>query len=592
MATLNGTAGNDVLVGDDANAAGVGGDDTIHGGAGDDVIDGRGGNNFLYGDDGDDTFKLGTQAVQSGHLHTVIDGGAGFDTVEFSGTNFFYVYSIDGSTIGLEEKTGLSGTILGNHIATGIEALRLDGGNATIDLDDEQQGLKIISNAASADIWTGLGDDTVLGGAGSDIVHYDGGNDKILMGGGNNGLDIEAISNQVNHVIVDGAPIDSIYIHSDAIRDVGAYIDFAAHTIVMGSTTFDTGHIERVSAVSSDHAVTALGDDNENDILIGNDFGTAPVIIDGRGGYDELSGYGNVTLWGGGDSDYIYADEGNVWVSGDGSSTDSAQHPSSSFGGSDTITTGSGNDHVYGNAQFAVPGTPDGADHIYAGFGNDYVNGNAGADRIEGGPGSDRIYGGADDDLLFGDDDFDPPFGQPGNDHLNGNKGRDTLHGGAGNDELYGGQDGDQLYGEDGNDTASGDAGDDWISGGAGLDTLIGGAGRDEFAFQGADAAFSTSGQNAGAADLISDFKQGDDSFALGFATTAILTGVQADFAAALVMAQQLLDTHAGDHEVAAIHVGLDTLLFYAADAGGHIDSAIRLLNVDPAVLTATDFVN
>ncbi len=85
-----------------------------------------------------------------------------------------------------------------------------------------------------------------------------------------------------------------------------------------------------------------------------------------------------------------------------------------SFGSnsSDTITTGSGDDSIYGMG---------GADTLEGGYGNDY---------LEGGSGKDTLFGGADDDRLIG---------MSGTDILRGDDGNDTLDGGTGNDLLDGG---------------------------------------------------------------------------------------------------------------------------------------------------------
>src|SRR3989440_13058071 len=71
MATLNGTAGNDNLIGgaDADTINGLGGDDFLAGGSGDDSIVGGTGNDTIYGDGGNDW----------------IEGGAGNDSVSGSG---------------------------------------------------------------------------------------------------------------------------------------------------------------------------------------------------------------------------------------------------------------------------------------------------------------------------------------------------------------------------------------------------------------------------------------------------------------------------------------------------------------------------
>ncbi|MEL7405639.1 MAG: RHS repeat-associated core domain-containing protein [Cyanobacteria bacterium J06558_2] len=89
--------------------------------------------------------------------------------------------------------------------------------------------------------------------------------------------------------------------------------------------------------------------------------------------------------------------------------------------GNDTITTGDGDDRLWGNQ---------GWDLITSGDGNDTLNGNYGNDTLEGGNGNDLYLGDAGNDLL---DDGNFNLGQ---DILNGGTGNDTLRG-MGDDDTY-----------------------------------------------------------------------------------------------------------------------------------------------------------
>jgi len=89
----------------------------------------------------------------------------------------------------------------------------------------------------------------------------------------------------------------------------------------------------------------------------------------------------------------------------------------------------------------------------------------------------------------------DTIIGNGGNDTLRGNRGNDNISGGNGDDFLYSGRDNDYLDGGDGNDLISGEFGNDF---------LIGGEGRDRFVLE-----------SGGGADVITDFKKGEDLIAL-----------------------------------------------------------------------------
>ncbi|MBE9185514.1 DUF2974 domain-containing protein [Microcoleus sp. LEGE 07076] len=108
---------------------------------------------------------------------------------------------------------------------------------------------------------------------------------------------------------------------------------------------------------------------------------------------------------------------------------------------------------------------------------------------------SNYLLGDARNNTATGGKGEDTIIGSGGNDTLRGNRGNDSITGDGGDDFLYGGRDNDYLEGGDGNDL---------ISGEFGSDILIGGAGRDRFVLE-----------SGGGADVIVDFKKGEDLIAL-----------------------------------------------------------------------------
>jgi len=397
---------------------------------------------------------------------------------------------------------------------------------------------------------------------------------------------------------------------SDAVLTGGpAVVDLQNGTATVGSTTFNLSGFEAVGIAGSEYVSTAIGDNAANTIAGDTHTVLGGFIFYGNGGDDTLyGGDGGDHLYGGDGNDSLHGYAANDLVSGgtgddtidggpgnnilDGGDGNDYIHGGATYNfrisGSDTITGGDGNDHIWGNSQVSQQGDTDGADSIDAGAGVDYVNGNAGADTIHGGDGSDRLYGGADSDMIFG---------EAGDDHLQGNKGSDTLDGGDGRDRLFGGKESDLLYGGNGDDTLSGDLGADTLYGGAGYDMLIGGTdptggpAGDVFAFAPNDAGFTTTGADAGRADVVTDFQDGLDKFSLGFTPAAILAGTASSFTEAATTGQQLIDGHGGNHEVAAVQVGSDTYLFFSATGAGSADSAVRLFNVVAAAIDGADFI-
>jgi Ca2+-binding RTX toxin-like protein len=145
----------------------------------------------------------------------------------------------------------------------------------------------------------------------------------------------------------------------------------------------------------------------------------------------------------------------------------------------------------------------------------------------------------------------------------------------------------DTLRGGQGNDSITGGAGIDMLSGDMGVDSLRGGAGADRFLFTAGAARLVDGGL-----DVIADFENGSDRISLDFQVTSVLGGGrEGNFAGAASSAQQLLDRHGGNAEVAAISVGSDTYLFFAGDGGDTVDSAIRLMGISPTAIDGRDFV-
>jgi len=64
-----------------------------------------------------------------------------------------------------------------------------------------------------------------------------------------------------------------------------------------------------------------------------------------------------------------------------------------------------------------------------------------------------------------------------------------------------------------------------------------------------------------------------------------------ANLSDAITAAQQLLDGHAGNGEVAALHVGSDTYLFFAGDGGATVDSVIDVKAAAASSFDTTDFI-
>jgi Ca2+-binding RTX toxin-like protein len=112
---------------------------------------------------------------------------------------------------------------------------------------------------------------------------------------------------------------------------------------------------------------------------------------------------------------------------------------------------------------------------------------------------------------------------------MTGSTGDDTFTGGDGDDTLNGGDGDDTLNGGNAADTINGGSGDDTINGGDGIDDLTGGAGDDTFQFDAANA-------NATDADLINDFEEGANSDVIAIDVSAAGGGVAANLTGAALV--------------------------------------------------------
>lgn len=197
-------------------------------------------------------------------------------------------------------------------------------------------------------------------------------------------------------------------------------------------------------------------------------------VIQGGSGSDvvDLSSdvftYGDVTVYGNGGNDYIWASVGNDTLSGGV--------------GHDNMIGGLGNDVMSGDA------------------GNDIMKGSVGDDTMSGGEGRDMIYGGDDNDVISGGAGSDVIYGGAGDDVIDGGAEADFILGGFGNDAIRGGGGNDLLVGEEGNDVI--------VAGTGTHDTVILGDGNDVVYI---DSSCLTSGDTESVI-WVNDFVNGEDA--------------------------------------------------------------------------------
>lgn len=341
-------------------------DDTLIGGKGNDLLDGGVGNDSLEGGDGDDT----------------LEGGAGEDTVNGGMGNDMF---IGGSGFGNDIYNG-NGGIDTIDYSSAKNAIEVDLGIG--DAKGDEIGDDSLANFEN--IYSGDGDDSLMGNSDANVIRGNGGHDII-----------KGMSD--SDTLIGGAGNDTI--------DGGLGPD----SMIGGSGTDTADYTNSAIAVK----VTINGSSNTGGDAQG----------DSLAGFENLTGSANDdTLTGDSSANFIQGLDGNDGIF--------------ASGGSDTIDGGAGNDTIEGST---------GGDSINGGDGIDEAAyGNSGAVNVtinsSSNSGSEaagdsltnieNLAGSGFDDTLTGDGFANAINGAAGKDTIDGDGGSDTLTGGAGDDTF------------------------------------------------------------------------------------------------------------------------------------------------------------
>jgi Ca2+-binding RTX toxin-like protein len=599
----SGTIGTDTVQGFE-NFAGTAGNDKFLGWGQDDTFFSTAGNDTYHGNEGSDTVRFDV----AGAGNVLVDMLAGFANDGLGGTDRFRKTSA--TNIDIENVTTGNGadTIIGdadnNAIRGGLGADSLDGG-AGFDLldflgDSTVTGVRVdlaagqatdsggstdsianfenIRGTEAADTLIGddgdnglrghRGNDLIDGGFGYDTADYrnDADGSGTLPGTGDGFGVIVNLSNASVTIPGFGAETNVVvgaqrgrdgWGGADTLVGIEAARGSNLNDILIGAErvlSFTAGGLrfttnersflhgrygdDTLRATSFDDGVVASYSDDISGIVARLDLGS--TIVDGFGNTDTLVNVRNVQ--GSDFDDLIVASANGGWFRG--------------RAGNDTITGGAGFDAVsYGGAAAAV------LVDLLAGTADD---GDGGADSLTS---IDFVTGTRFADTLIGDDDGNWFFGNAGADSLVGGLGEDwvsyhsafigvtpvhagvvvnlanqTVRDGDGSsptgsldrlfsiehavgshvaDTLIGSAGANSLIGAEGDDSISGGLGDDAIEGGAGADTLNGGGGIDTVSYAGSSTGVTVSLSLAG--PQVSAGDAGGDSL-LGFEN---LTGSQ-----------------------------------------------------------------
>ncbi len=233
------------------------------------------------GEDGNDSFYFAASNVTGeGHL---VDGGAGFDTVDYSqyGTSL----SLNLATSGLISNVeGVRGTVF-DDVVTGDDQI-----NALVGFEGDDS---LAGGGGDDKIHTGAGDDTASGGAGNDLIFAAEGSNHVEGGSGTDMLSFDAQQSGEERKSTPG------WTPQETLGRVDADIRTGSATFIEPDdgpsyvTTF-----ERIENLTGGWLSDTLrGDFGDNVISGGAQLGAD--MIEGRLGNDTLAGGdGDDTLYG------------------------------------------------------------------------------------------------------------------------------------------------------------------------------------------------------------------------------------------------------------------------------------------------------
>jgi len=545
----------DVIDGGDGNdwLFGGGGADALNGGNGDDTLVGGLGADSMIGWYGNDWFMMDAADIGFGEI---IDGGMGFDTVDYSasvGSGVVTAAGRQGVLVSLTNPGLLVPPAANNQVPppaqdvfVSVEGLIGSAYNDTLDgVTDFVTPFGVVTDAFGTPINLGTlavpilipMDFQIDGGAGNDLITTGAGNDTLIGGAGNDTL-TGGVGNDIYYVDANNDVVNELAAEgTDEIRTTLTTYSLAPN---------QRADIENLSFVGTgpfngtgndlDNIVTG-GDGNDtldggagNDTLVGglgNDTYTVDsvldVITDGLDAGTDLVRAGITYVLGANLENLTLT--GNQGIGGTGNELNNVI---TGNGGANSLSGGAGNDSLVGGAGNDTLTGGDGADTLVGGIGNDTYVVNDLSDTIvetttgQNNGGTDTVQAVLDTFSLVNVANVENlSYAGLGNFTGTGNTGANVITGAAGNDTLDGGA---------GNDTLVGGAGADRLIGGLGADSLTGGAGNDVFVYTAA----GQSGTTNGTRDVITDFTRGQDLIDVAgiipgnftFIGTAAFTGV------------------------------------------------------------------
>ncbi|MEQ9696043.1 calcium-binding protein, partial [Shimia sp. SDUM112013] len=463
---VEGSEGNDTLLGSAAR------EERFFGHGGNDLIDGGDGNNLIFTGAGDDTIRIGTDALDARDTIVINGGGdkliTGYGALGTPYEHLMVFYYAEDLTVNL--ATGYA------RSASGSLNVDFSGARHILELASGHGNDHLIGGNPLHDYlewFTGnRGNDTIDGGAGTgDTVVYI--VEEIKGSTDENGRQVYGTQG-VNVNLAQGWAIDTFgdrdtlisidQVHGTTFNDTitgdaqnNDFWTYGGADVIDGGAGEDRVHYDETGSQSGltvgvtvnlaqgfgidaagfrdtltniEHVLTTPYDD----IITGDAIGNRLFAFDGddslvgNGGADTLKGdEGNDTLRGGTGTDELWGGDGVDILDGGG--------------GDDTVRylddTSAVNLNLTAGTAVDSSGSTDQLISIESAYGSNF---------------GDTIVGSSAINRLFGADGDDTISGGGGNDVILGQTGHDNLSGGTGDDELWGGEGDDTLDGEDGSD--------------------------------------------------------------------------------------------------------------------------------------------
>lgn len=391
--TLTGGTGDDALNGSNGQDVvyGLAGNDSLTGLRLNDWLDGGDGNDRLNGGDGLDTL-IGNAGDDN------LEGGNGIDTASYADATSALVVNLNGGSGGASgEGDDLLSRIEAVIGGSGNDAI---SGIGTIAyLFDGGAGEDSLSGGEGDDVLTGgIGNDSLSGGAGVDTAAYANSVDSLLVDLNNgNGAASGAGSDSLFGIegLLGGSGNDT-FSGSGSLGYV--FTGGAGNDSLQGGDGKDALYGgDGADSLNGGLGVDDLSGAAGNDMLIGGVGKFRDVLRGGNGNDSLIGGYGDDILLGNWGDDVIDGGNGSDTASFvvaaasltvslvDGSGTASGDG-SDSLSGIEAVLGGYGNDSISGVGD---------SNYVFDGdVGNDTLSGGDGSDRFAGGAGLDLLSGG------------------------------------------------------------------------------------------------------------------------------------------------------------------------------------------------------